>query len=238
MISIKTYASGSTGNLYHIDDGKTSLLIECGIPLREIRKALGFNISSVAGCLVSHGHGDHSASAEQLTKYGIDVYCTDGTADEIGLKNHRVRHIEHGEVFRLGSFKIMPFSVQHDAVEPVGFLMVSGSDAILYATDTYYIKYKFKNLTHIMIECNYSRDILEGNIEKGIVHPALKKRIERSHFELENVKNFLRANDLSKVREIHLIHISNQNGDPGRFQGEIQALTGITTYIPGGNKWS
>ncbi|MCP7855473.1 hypothetical protein JKR18_02825, partial [Listeria monocytogenes] len=62
------------------------------------------------------------------------------------------------------------------------------------------------------------------------IHPVQKKRVLQSHFSLENVKDFLKANDLSHLREIHLLHISEKNGDPERFKNEIQAMTGIPVY--------
>jgi phosphoribosyl 1,2-cyclic phosphodiesterase len=103
----------------------------------------------------------------------------------------------------------------------------------LYATDTYYIRYRFRGLTHIAVECNYSMDILRANIEAGLVEPALKKRILKSHFSLEHVKEFLKANDLSKVQEIWLLHLSDGNSDAGRFKREIQELTGKMVFVPG-----
>ena len=91
--------------------------------------------------------------------------------------------------------------------EPLGSLLANqAGDKLLYAMDTYYIKYKFLGLTHIMIECNYAADILKTNVKAGLMEPALKSRILKSHFSLENVKNFLKANDLSKIQEIWLLH--------------------------------
>ncbi|EGT1437249.1 MBL fold metallo-hydrolase, partial [Listeria monocytogenes] len=82
-----------------------------------------------------------------------------------------------------------------------------------------------------MIECNYSADILEENVINKVIHQVQKKRVLQSHFSLENVKEFLNANDLSQLREIHLLHISERNGDPERFKKEIQAMTGVPVYV-------
>src|SRR5699024_9625093 len=102
---------------------------------------------------------------------------------------------------------------------------------LLFATDTYYVRYRFTGLTHMIVGCNYSMDILEENIASGRVHKAMKRRLSKSHFSLENVKEFLKANDLSKVQEIHLMHLSNDNSDEARFKREIQELTGKPVYI-------
>lgn len=232
MINISTFASGSKGNCYRVDDGETVLMIEPGIQFRKIRKAFDFKLSSVEACLSTHEHGDHSKAVADVANAGIDVYMTQGTADALGVRSHRINIIKHGEIFDVGTFLIMPFSTNHDAAEPVGFLLASGENKILFATDTFYIKYKFSGLTHIMLECNYKKEWLNENIMSGKIPKSLKKRIEGSHFELENVKNFLKANDLSKVEEIHLIHISSTNGDPEYFKKEIQGLTGKPVYLP------
>ena len=94
-----------------------------------------------------------------------------------------------------------------------------------------YIRYRFNGLTHIIIECNYARDILNKNVRDGLVPETLKRRIIRSHFELSNVKEFLRVHDLSRINEIWLVHLSDSNSDEARFKREIQALTGKTIMI-------
>lgn len=237
MIDVLVLASSSKGNCYRIDDGSTPILLECGISINEILRktnAMG-GVSSLAGCLVSHGHKDHAKAVKDLMKFGIDIYLSQGTADEIsGLDpwRHRLHIIKARQQFQFGTWTILPFETQHDAAEPLGFLMVNqGGDKLLYATDTYYIRYRFAGLTHVMIECNYSLDILRANVAAGLVEPALKNRILQSHFSLEHVKDFLRANDLSKVQEIWLLHLSDGNSDADRFKREIQELTGKPVYV-------
>src|SRR5690606_36348279 len=133
---------------------------------------------------------------QDMMKAGIDCYMSAGTAEALGISGHRLHIIKAKQQFRIGTWKILPFETQHDAAEPLGFLLANKTgEKLLYATDTYYIRYRFRGLTHIAVECNYSMDILRANIEAGLVEPALNKRILKSHFSLENVKNFLKAND-------------------------------------------
>ena len=232
MIEILPLASGSQGNCYRITDGRTPLLLECGIPFREIQKGLHFRVSEVAVCLVSHEHQDHSKAVRDVMKAGIDCYMSQGTAEALGISGHRLHIIKAKQQFRIGTWTILPFETQHDAAEPLGFLLANKTgEKLLYATDTYYIRYRFRGLTHIAVECNYSMDILRANIEAGLVEPALKKRILKSHFSLEHVKEFLKANDLSKVQEIWLLHLSDGNSDVERFKREIQELTGKMVFI-------
>jgi len=163
---------------------------------------------------------------------GIDCYMSAGTAEALGISGHRLNIIKAKQQFRIGTWTILPFDTQHDAAEPLGFLLANqDGDKLLYATDTYYIRYKFHGLTHIMVECNYAADILKTNVKAGLVEPALKSRILKSHFSLENVKEFLKANDLGKVQGIWLLHLSDGNSDAERFRREVMELTGKPTYI-------
>ena len=232
MIAITPLASGSSGNCYRVSDGRTPLLLECGIPYKEIQKNLKFRVSEIAGCLVTHEHQDHCKAVRDLMKAGIDCYMSHGTAEALKVSGHRLHIIEARQQFRLGTWTILPFETQHDAQEPVGFLLANQEgEKLLYATDTYYIRYKFHGLTQIMVECNYAADILKRNVEAGAVPKELKGRILKSHFSLENVKEFLKANDLSKVQEIWLLHMSDNNSDSERFKREVMELTGKPVYI-------
>ena len=232
MIEIISLASGSQGNCYRVSDGRTPLLLECGIPYREIRRELRFQMSEIAGCLVSHEHQDHAKAIKDIVKAGIDCYMSVGTARALGIESHRILYASAKQQFKLHTWTIPPFEVEHDALEPLGFLMANkDGEKLLYATDTAFVRYKFLGLTHIMIECNYADDILEANIASGAIDPVLKHRLVRSHFSLAGVKEFLKANDLSQVQEIWLLHLSEQNSCEKRFKEEVQKITGKPTYI-------
>lgn len=233
MIEIKTLATGSKGNCYHVTDGATSLLLEAGISFRQIQRSIDFNTADLQGCLITHEHLDHCKGAEGVAKAGIDIYLSQGTKEARGLSGHRYKVIEARQSFKIGTWTILPFETEHDVSEPLGFLLMNQKgEKLLFATDTYYIKYRFNGLTHLLVECNYAEDILKRNIESGRVHPSMEKRLLRSHFSLENVKEFLKANDLSKVQEIWLIHLSDSNSDEARFKREIEELTGRMVIVP------
>lgn len=232
-MDIKILASSSAGNCYTVSDGETLLMIECGIPIREIKQKLNFGLGGVKGCLVSHAHLDHCKAWKDVAKASIDLYMSRGTAEARGATGHRINIIEAKRQFDIGSMAVLPFEIEHDAPEPLGFLIYSRTtgEKLLFATDTYYCRYMFKGLTRIMLECNYAPDILQNNIEEGITNAAMRDRLLESHFSLPNVKKFLLANDLSQVKEIHLIHLSNDNSDAERFRREIREITGLPVYV-------
>lgn len=237
MIEIKVLASSSKGNCYWVTDGSTPLLLECGIPWKEIQRKLDFKTSEIKGCLVSHEHKDHCKAAPDIIRAGIDTYMSIGTIEaleleEHGLYGHRVGIAKSKRQFNIGTWNIKPFITEHDAAEPLGFLLVNKQgEKLIYITDSYYCKYKFTGLTHIMIECNHSYEILERNVANGSLPQAMKNRLIKSHFSLENVKKFLLANDLSRVQEIWLIHLSDGNSDAELFKREIMQLTGKQVII-------
>ncbi len=232
MITITTLASSSRGNCYHVTDGSTPLLLECGIPWKEIQRKLDFKTSEIKACLLTHEHGDHSKAIADVMKAGIDCYMSPGTAKALGISGHRVKIVQPLQQYHIGTWTIRPFETEHDAVWPLGFLLANqAGEKLLFITDSYYCKYKFQGLNIIMIECNYSLDILNANVEAGLVDATMKNRLLQSHFSLGNVKEFLKANDLSLVTEIHLLHLSGDNSDASRFKREIQELTGKAVYV-------
>ena len=232
-MKIQSLASGSAGNCYHITDGETPLLIDPGIRFKEIQQGIDFRVSALGGCLLSHEHGDHSKSIPAMIKAGIDCYMSNGTAKALNLEpHHRINVVEPVTPFTVGSWTILPFPVQHDAAEPFGYLLASRNGGkLLYATDTYYVSYRFRGLTHIMIEANYGADILKENVASGAVPQAHKNRVMRSHMSIDTLVDLLKANDLSKVEEIWLLHLSDGNSDAEAFKKKIMETTGKVTYI-------
>ncbi len=233
MIRVEPLGSSSAGNAYLIDDGHTRLLLEAGIRYRDLQRALRFQLHSVAACLITHEHQDHCKSVREVMRAGIDVFASKGTFKALDLTDsHRAHEVPPLEPFALGSWKVMPFDVQHDVSEPYGYLMETKyGGKLVFLSDTYYCKYRFVNLTHILIETNYSKDVLDANVREGRVAHDLRGRILRSHMSLETAKAFLQANDLSQVQEIWLLHLSDANADEARFLREIQALTGKQVIV-------
>jgi|SRR5699024_10521527 len=232
-MKIQTISTGSReGNAFLIDDGRTKLLLECGVTIKKIKKALNYRLSSVKGCLITHRHGDHSKGLKGLLDSEVDTYIGELEKEALGINHHRLHGIRPLEQFSIGTWTILPFSVEHDTEQPLGYLLQSTTGVkMLFATDTYYIRYFFKGLTHILIECNYSEKVLDYNLENNIINRRYGLRVMESHLSLENLVKFLKACDLSKLEEIRLIHLSDTNSDEELFRNEIQKVTGIPVYI-------
>ena len=225
-MKLRVLGSSSKGNTYYIEDDKSIIVIEAGIPFKFVKPEIDFKISKIKGVITSHEHGDHAKYIPDYLSYSIPVFGTQQTVNMYGGIA-----MEHMKTFKIGQYKIMPFELKHDV--PIFGFLISHPEAgkILFCTDTYYVPYKFKGLNHILIEVNYSKQILRDNINKGSIHPVQAKRVLSSHMELQTTKNMLKANDLSQVVNIVLLHLSDSNSNARLFKKEIEAATGKMAYI-------
>ncbi len=226
-------ASGSSGNATYISDGVTSLLLDCGVPYSELQRGTDFGLSKLSGVLMTHYHQDHSKAAKDLAKRGVDLHSSAGTFNALKMHGHRCNPIKALETFSLGTFDIMPFDVIHDAPEPLGFLAKSREtgEKVLYFSDTAYVRYTFDNLTHIIAECNHGEYELRRSVSEGVITPELARRITRNHISVERLERLLKANDLSRLQEVHLIHLSDNNSNEERFKTVIQRVVGVPVYV-------
>ncbi len=233
MITVKSLASSSLGNAYTISDGESTLLLECGIPWKKIQKGLGYKTTGLAGCLVSHYHGDHAKSVADACRNGIDVYASAETFDHVGaLNHHRAKPVLPGQPWSIGTWIITAFPTEHDTPGSLGFLMRNNEgEPALFLTDSAYSRYRFPPLHTVIIEANFSLDIVDRNIEEGVIDASRRKRLIETHMSIERVCDLLKANDLSQCRAIHLIHLSEDNSDEERFLQMVVEETGIPTYV-------
>ncbi|WP_211660222.1 MBL fold metallo-hydrolase [Peptoniphilus faecalis] len=234
-MDIKIIASGSTGNCYKISNEDTTLLIECGIPYKKIQQALNFKTTDIDGVLVSHEHGDHSKACKDLIKAGVDLYMTEGTKEALELESHRVKTFEKNGYFTyrwvdIGSFKIKIFETVHDAKEPVGFYILNAKtdERLLFITDTMFVKNRFRTIDYLMIEVNYVKETINNNLN---LDPILRKRIKENHMSLETALDFLKKCNLSRLKKIYVMHLSDANSDAEVIKYRLQELTGVAIEI-------
>lgn len=221
--------SNSAGNGYILQNDTEALILECGMRFSEAQKALNFNSEKVVAALASHEHGDHAKYISEYENRGIKIFASKGTFEALNKKSSNI--LKHGEIQQIGNFKVMPFNVKHDCNEPLGFLIDHPEmGQMIFATDTYYLPYKFGNIHHWLIECNYRKDILDIVTPVGF-NKVLRDRTLESHMSYETCKNALLANDLSQCRNIVLIHLSDRNSNAKEFKEGIQLATGKPVHI-------
>lgn len=216
---IKTLASGSSGNCYALCDGKSTILLECGLPIKKTLELLNWKLPDAI--LLTHEHGDHSRSAKKFLKRGVELYTTAGTADALNLQPglHNLRYIRPYETFEVCGHKVLPLPVDHDAAEPVCFVI---DGEILFVTDAGTIRHLRGQYKKVYVEANYALDLLRYSE----IDEAQRVRILQNHLSIVQVKDFLR-NLFGKPEEVVLLHISKRHGDPQEFVRQVKAATGV-----------
>jgi len=236
MIRIRALGSSSRGNCYLIDDGNTNLLLDCGFPIRELRKKINHHIKTLhnlSACLVTHEHMDHAEGALSMANLGIPMIMSRGTAAALGIAGeHSVTVMQPQRQREVGSWIVKPFKTTHDAAEPFGYLLASENGGkVLFATDTCKIPPVVPGLTHLVIEANYQQEILAANLASGSIHRSLRDRVMFSHLSIADVLEYLGEIDTAKLQEIHLIHLSDGNSNAAEFRRHVMAKAGCPVYI-------
>lgn len=171
---------------------------------------------------------DHAKYAKEYIKCGFQVYASQGTADALGEAGKSFTIMRSNYWYQIGGFNITPFECHHD-VECYGFIIRHEDfGTLLFATDTAYIKNNFKglNLSHILIESNYSEAIVNGYLEQGIIDKARIERVFKTHMEIGTTAEFIKANKTNSLDSVLLLHLSEGNANPEGFQQTIQEVVG------------
>lgn len=228
---LNVLGSDSNGNCYVLQNDKEALIIEAGVRFSEVKKALKWQLSKVVGAVITHEHNDHAKYVRDFVSNGITVLALPSVFRAKGIDSLSFRkEIEPMHGYIVGGFKVFAMPVCHD-VPCVGFIIEhEDMGRMLFVTDTMMLEYRVPGLNHILLEANYAEDILDTKIEAGSVPLSMKPRLIHSHMEIETTKGILRANDLSGVNEIVLIHLSNGNSDEKRFVREVQETSGKPVY--------
>lgn len=209
-MKLKCISTGSSGNCYLLqaDNGET-LILDCGIGIKEIKKGLDWNIKDVAGVLCTHKHLDHSKSLGNFKKMSIPVFAP-------YQRNYNKKNY--------GGFTIYPFPLQTldgnwthtDANgEPCpifGFLITHKEmGRMLYITDCELIKWKFKDINHILLGVNYDKDLVDKDNDPKTRH------VFRGHLSIDTACDFVKANYSDSLQNVIMCHLSSENADRDSF---------------------
>ena len=233
--------SSSSGNCYILtSSARESLIIECGHITTgiSIDKALSFDYSGVVGCLVSHKHADHCGGADKLMQRGVSICTHAEVIDNLSiLKSVYARQLKEKAWNAIGAYKVYPLPLKHcnpdgSDCKCWGFIIEHGEmGRMLFATDTVVFPYRLPKLNHIFIEANYDDETLQYNIENGIEDAGKRNRLLVSHLELSATAQAIKAQDLTNVNEVVLLHLSARNSNSTAFAEYLSQLTGLPTYI-------
>lgn len=213
--------SGSSGNCSLISDGKTHLLADCGLSCKNLETALAkvdLRPSDISGILVTHEHSDHIRGINTVSrKYNIPVYATLKTHEAIHAGTVRdVRYLSPDVDFEIGTIGIKPFSIPHDAADPVGYNFFFGVKKLSLATDigkmNNYVTEHLKGSIAVLLESNHDLKMLMS----GHYPAYLKRRIAGKYGHLSNTDAAHTALELIKSGTCHIMlgHLSDKNNTP------------------------
>lgn len=236
-MQFKQHYSSSSGNLYEvIASNGQRLLLEMGVPWKKLQKALNFDLKDIQACFLTHEHKDHSKAVKDVISAGINVYASAGTFTSLGLYDERrTKFIRNKDLIRLKDFQVFAFSLNHDCIEPLGYIIraIEENEYLFFAPDTGFITQQFSYKFNIIaIECSYDSNILQARVDTNDINETLAKRLLTSHLEKSETMRYIEQFcDLSHCREIHLLHLSRDNIDKVQAQKEFEEKFMIKTVV-------
>ncbi|HEV2431208.1 MAG TPA: MBL fold metallo-hydrolase [Burkholderiales bacterium] len=230
-------ASGSSGNCLVAEAAGTVVLVDCGLALTETERRLarfGLEPSRVSAILITHEHGDHAGGAfEFAAAHRVSVYLTHGTlaalkAEGKVLDGVPLLLVNGRQSFFVDGIQLLPFTVPHDAREPVQYVLSDGAARLGVITDvgisTAYVEKMLSGLDALVLECNYDYDMLWN----GGYPRWLKERIAGPFGHLDNLESerLLGAIDRSRLKHVIGAHLSQQNNRPGLARAALARALG------------
>ena len=223
-MKMASIASGSSGNCIYVGSENTHILVDAGISNKRIEQGLseiGIKGSELTGVLITHEHSDHIKGLGVLARrHEVPIYGTKETLREIagckalGAYPKELYHPITPDVdFSVGDLTIKPFSIDHDAANPVAYRIQHEKKSVAVATDmghyNPYIIECLQNLDAILLESNHDVRMLET----GPYPYYLKRRIlgEHGHLSNENAGRLLNHILHDRMKKIFLGHLSKEN---------------------------
>lgn len=231
-MELHVLGSSSSGNCYLFKASDGVLIVELGKPFADVKKALDWNVRGVVGALVSHQHGDHAKFLRDALSCGIRVLALDDVFTAQGITNRAFcTAITPMHGYKVGGFKVYALPVLHDVPCLAFIIEHKEMGRTVFVTDTMMLEYKLPPCQHLMLEANYSDEILAYNIDNGITPVGMRERLMQSHMEIKTTEAILRDNDLSSVQDVILLHLSARNGDGVEFTARATKAAGKSVIL-------
>lgn len=219
MTVLRIVGSSSKGNAYILECNNEILLIEAGIPFRPINKNISYKFRNIVGCIVSHLHIDHAKYIPEFLLRTIPVYSN----SEVANKYEGVISIFPKKKYHIGNFYIQCLEVPHNAQCYSYIIDCPDGMRVLFITDCSCFKYKVKGVNVLMIETNYSNDVIVNNA----IHDEWSSSASENHLSLEQAIEVIKRHKSHNLKTVIGLHLSNQNSDEKKFSERIFEETGI-----------
>lgn len=232
-LQFKVIGSSSSGNCILVDDGRTTIALDAGIPYGEVRKSAPEQIQQLEAVLVTHEHKDHSIAGEDFAKRAIPVYASAGTISAMKWRGYNFHAVGMESIDVGQDWLFRPFRAMHDAVEPMSFFVGNKhlGETLAYITDTRYPTIKVNKVDHLLIEANYRFAELSQGMAEGKIPALVTERVVRNHMSIESALQYIASIDTSRLKGVYLLHLSDANSDARAFKIAVQEATGVPVYI-------
>jgi phosphoribosyl 1,2-cyclic phosphodiesterase len=224
-VRITVLASGSKGNSTFVATAKTRILVDCGLSCRETMKRLqaaGEDPTRLDAILISHEHSDHVGGLPVLArKTKAAVYMTGACNDEWGgacddSDLDRLELFSSGRAFTIGDIEVQPFTIPHDAIDPVAFTFRAEGVKVGIVTDLGYMPMSVKQHIHgcdvLMIESNHDLEMLRVGPYPWSVKQRVMSRV--GHLSNAALAEFFSNDYDGSAAFVVLAHLSEQNNHP------------------------
>jgi phosphoribosyl 1,2-cyclic phosphodiesterase len=241
-VSVSVLASGSRGNSAIVSSSSTRILVDAGLSCRETfkrMKALGEQPHCLSAVLITHEHADHVNGLQVLArKLPVPVFMTGAThqtwsralRDEEGAlpKLERLELFSAGKSFQIGDIAITPFTIPHDAADPVGFTFRAEGVKIGFATDLGYVPASIRHHLHrcdvLVMESNHDLEMLRGGSYPWAVKQRVMSRV--GHLSNEALAEFFAKDYDGEAAYVVLAHLSEHNNHPEIARGAAEKALG------------
>ena len=221
MLSLKVLGSSSKGNCYILENNDTKIMLDCGIDYKKILNNI--EIDKINGILITHCHQDHCKAIPKIKDYiKCKIYSNDETIEILPVLDTMKQNVEELKLFDIGSFSIMPFSIEHD-VKNYGYLIKDNisNHKLLYITDCGDIpNYQFKDIDTFLIESNYNENWIQNKDELEI--KEYRNLSGKGHLSIQQTTKFLQDNINYNTKYIILCHISTSAYNYEEMKGFIE----------------
>ncbi len=212
-MNIYCLASGSKGNSTLIEHHGHYLLIDMGVSFSYLKKCLDFlnvEVNNIDALLITHNHSDHISGVKYLRN--TPIFCTEGTYSS----NSDITYIQPYQKYHIIGLEVRPVSLSHDAINPVGFVIKSSKEKLVYITDTGMLPSRtlryLKNANYYVFEANHNQKMLHQTLRPADV--KLRILSDLGHLSNEDSAMYLSTLIGDKTTDIILAHISSEANTP------------------------
>jgi len=224
-MEIQTIRTGSQGNCYVLSNPHEHIILDAGVTMTEIKRAINYDVQSVVMAFVTHAHKDHSRSLKKLLDMGTLVVMPPNLFEEYSEYINAIR-VEGNHIYNLNGVLVMALSMPHDTTECYGYIITWRDQKIAYFTDLEYCPYDLSKLeiTTLVVECNYDEEYVNMEL------PQIKHKL-LGHMGVKTCKQFIETLNKDTLKNVFLCHMGEGMCDYDTLIAKVKQVTKANVYV-------